>query len=721
MLAPSLDPHISNRLVFISQYENAGRPWAWLFRLFDLVGASLLGTAVYVIAKRSKPVNREQWAILILLSIIATGSFIDELFPSSCHLLSSACLVPNHASQTVHLWESIVTAGALVALNIIWVIRKAAWTWVILAVQFAFITIVVADQAGHHLGTTLIQFIYEVLTILWLANLVPNLLPKKPYVHSQVSRWVVRAFGTWLFFSGVVAIAGAILHIRQTSHIMDIYFGGSTGWLAEHGVAIGIVLMYISRHVWRGEYRAWQLSSILLWFEALKYAVLTPDVPLVLLFGLTAVLLFSLRGSFDRWTSIGALASRLKQFMAVAAVTVAVLLLSTAAIRARHQTFGEFKAHPSSFTRHLFLIDIDTSSGPLRYHLVDQALNVAGVTLLLTLLVALFRPNRPPLPRAVRRDRQLLLEKLKQSSNSSEDYFKYWPATKNYWWSSDHTAIAAYRVVGNVAFALADPVAPNLGSRKEAIKDFLAYCRQNGWLACFLMVDSSRQSIYSQAGYKLFRIGASAVVDISEFQAETTKNKWWRWVKNKAARQDWRYELACPPHSRQLMSELRGVSKTWLNTSGHQERGFALGYFDERYLQECRLHLLRDSHRLIAFANELPVYNNLSTATIDLMRFLPEANHAMPVLLALAIEQLGSEGKTQFDLGYVPLAAPDAKLQQVISAFGQILMSEAVSAKGLERFKNKFSPDWASNYLAFDGDWIDLIHVSRHLNDLLNP
>jgi phosphatidylglycerol lysyltransferase len=170
------------------------------------------------------------------------------------------------------------------------------------------------------------------------------------------------------------------------------------------------------------------------------------------------------------------------------------------------------------------------------------------------------------------------------------------------------------------------------------------------------------------------------------------------------------------------VADLHRVSNAWLKRQNHKERGFALGYFDRSYLQQCRLHLLRHNGRVIAFANELPTYNNLPTATIDLMRFLPDYNHAMPTLLAHTIQQLHEEGaKQKFDLGFVPLASPSGRGEQLVKVVGQLLISEVVSAQGLEQFKNKFAPEWTDNYIAFDGDWIDLINVTRQLDSLLKP
>jgi phosphatidylglycerol lysyltransferase len=369
------------------------------------------------------------------------------------------------------------------------------------------------------------------------------------------------------------------------------------------------------------------------------------------------------------------------------------------------------------------LFDIVNDLGPLPRRLLGQVLNVAGLALLFTVLVSLFKPQKPLLKPDNEHERQRLQRLLAAGSNSTEDFFKYWPQPKTYWHDAGDRAMVAYRVIGNVAFALADPVAATEQDRARAVQEFMAYCRSHGWLTCFIMIGEDSHDCYKQAGYKLLRIGASAQVDVASFATQTSRNKWWRWVLNKARKQGWNYELARAPHSPSLMADLHRVSDAWLQRQHHVERGFALGYFDESYLQHCRLHLLRDENgELIAFTNELPVYNSLPVATIDLMRFLPDHGHAMPALLAHTIQQLHEEGgKQTFDLGFVPLASPAARTEQLVRQLGQFLLSEAVSAQGLEQFKNKFEPAWANNYMAFDGDWIDLVHVSRQLDSLLEP
>lgn len=723
LFGPSLNRHLSTTGTFISQYEDPGQPWSWLYRACDIAAALLLGLAVWVIARRSRGTVLPRFvkASLLLLGIIAAGSFIDDAFPSHCSG-GFLCFVPSEISRIVHAGESVATTCALIALNALWAWRKLPWARTVLFVQLLWSGVFIVGQVGSGAGNSLVQFGYQIVVTLWVASLVPILAQARPFpVRDSRLRAVTHVIAAWVFFGGFFAVVNSIRNIREISHLGEVYFGNNTAWLSQHGVAVGIILMYISRHLWRGEYRAWQLTSLLLWLETIKYATITPDGEMVALYGLTAAALFVLRGVFDRVSSVEELQDRLKKLAYVGIAFVAALLAGIVAYRLKHhQDIDTIKINLGQFIRHFFLFDVVNDLGPLSRRLLGQVLNVAGVVLLLAIVVSLFRPRKPLLRPAGEYDRRQVLNMLRHHSNSSEDYFKYWPA-KSYWWDAARDAAVAYRVVGNVAFALADPVAAP-GTRRRALEQFLRYCRQNGWRACFLMVDNDRQAAYKDAGYKLFRIGASAVVDINEFTSETARNKWWRWVLNKSKKQGWEYGLASPPHSSALLAELRSVSAEWMERQHHVERGFALGYFDESYLQSCRLHLLRESGSLIAFANELPTFNSVPTATIDLMRFLPDRNHAMPALLARTIQQLAEEGtKQKFDLGFVPLASPSARTEQVIQRLGQLLMSETVSSQGLEQFKNKFAPHWQDNYIAFDGDWIDLIHISRQLDSLLEP
>jgi phosphatidylglycerol lysyltransferase len=160
------------------------------------------------------------------------------------------------------------------------------------------------------------------------------------------------------------------------------------------------------------------------------------------------------------------------------------------------------------------------------------------------------------------------------------------------------------------------------------------------------------------------------------------------------------------------------ASDTWLDRAGHSEQGFALGYFDETYLQHCSLHLLRNADgALLAFCNELPVYGKVTQKTVDLIRFLPDVDGAMPVLIMHLITRLYQSGAaTTFDLGFVPLA----KVDSTIATLARRLTQSRFSAAGLEQFKGKFRPQWQTNYTAYDGERTDIVDLAIVLANLEN-
>jgi phosphatidylglycerol lysyltransferase len=212
------------------------------------------------------------------------------------------------------------------------------------------------------------------------------------------------------------------------------------------------------------------------------------------------------------------------------------------------------------------------------------------------------------------------------------------------------------------------------------------------------------------------QIGASALVNINDFISKTYEEKWWRWKRNRAIKQGYIYETSNPPHASAFLSELHRLSNNWLTTSNHQEQGFALGYFDKAYLQQCKIHYLKNQDgELVAFANQLPIFNNLNACTVDLMRYRADATDTMPYLLANIIKACGNENAQYFDLGFVPYAETKGSLL----AIAQTLSSSRFSAKGLRQFKNKFKPEWQKVYLVHDGDLIDLGVIALQIESVM--
>ena len=234
LLGPALNPQLSAHTTFISQYEDPGHAWSWLYRLCDVLAAVLLGLAVYVIARRRKDSSKIIGASLILLAVIAAGSFIDDAFPSACHG-GALCLVPQEFSRYVHMGESVVTAGALIALNAVWAYRRLPWARTVLAVQLLWAAAFIGNQLSGRPDIGLLQFSYQTVAALWVAALVPYLAGRPaPAGRSPRSRRIVHLIAAWVFAGGFVAVASSIGNLKEISEHSAAYFGDNTAWLSQH-------------------------------------------------------------------------------------------------------------------------------------------------------------------------------------------------------------------------------------------------------------------------------------------------------------------------------------------------------------------------------------------------------------------------------------------------------------------------------------------------------
>lgn len=713
--APYLNDILSSRLALISQYELPGQPYAWLFRLCDIAAAGLLLVAAYASLK-----NRAKRRIALLLCMIAAGLFVDPIFTTTCRVTHDTCHEYVSATFVVHAVESILTAlGILVIAVYDSIHRKRLASTAFVVFQVLYGLLFVSQLATRWQFNTASQVVYQGLVVVWLAWFVRDFLYTPGGAPQRGAGGAVtrRVFAAWAFANGLFALLASFSHLKLLGALQGLYFANDTAWLAQHGVIVGVVLLYLSRHLARGEQRARQLFLVMAGIEAVKYSVIVPSPLLLLAYLLTFAALFAARDSFDRgrmpvtWSIRRKDALFLLGSLAVAGLVVAGVLYGT------HHN-AEVAARSLD---HFFDYTLRTKVYPrnhLQSVLLAHTLSVGIMAAVAAVLWVLFRPSARPQPAAQEgaAEHARASQLVTAYAQSPEDFFKLWPTDKAFFFGGTKGCVA-YKPQGPVAFALADPVAPAVAARKALVAQFLAWCRTHRLRACFLPIEESSLRLYQAAGIAHKQIGASATVDMGKFLAVTAHNKWWRWQRNRAAKSGYQYAVSQPPHAPDFLVQLQQVSDQWLGLEGRTERGFALGYFDQTYLDTCVVHYLTDeTGRLVAFANQVPTFARQTTATIDLMRHLPEANNATSYLLFRTIEAVAAEGTYRyFDLGFVPFAVTRGPLVRM----AQALAAGRFSAKGLEQFKNKFGPTWRPIYVAYDGDLADLAVMAIHLEEAM--
>jgi phosphatidylglycerol lysyltransferase len=304
---------------------------------------------------------------------------------------------------------------------------------------------------------------------------------------------------------------------------------------------------------------------------------------------------------------------------------------------------------------------------------------------------------------------------------SSEDYFKFFPTDKSYYFGQTVEGMVAYGVHKNICVALADPIAATPTDRQALLDEFLAFGQTYGWTVAFLGVEESSLPLYASSVLHQLKIGEAARIDLTKFN-ELRRHKNHRNIINRFSKAGFTTELTTLHHHPSLMRELQMVSDAWLNQGNRTERQFAMGYFDTHYLQQSQLFLVRDTDsKLVAFANLQPNFSNHRRASIDLMRLHPGApTNTMDFLFLSLMEQLSANGWLEFDLGLAPLsglAKGDVSERSLHLLFQ--LANRWFAFKGLRRFKDKFHPDWQPIYLIHSGPRSNIAAIGLAINELM--
>jgi lysylphosphatidylglycerol synthetase-like protein (DUF2156 family) len=705
LFAPGL--HEQGALQLISRYEAFGQPYSVVFRSFDLAASVLLALGAWYLIGRTHKLYR------ILLLAIAVLSMIDAIFASS-----SASSGWQSVSASIHGVESTISVGAVAFLAVVDIFKRRStitiW-FVVLQLTCAAIALFSLNERSI---LTFLQYIYQISTVSWLAWMMQSFVAK-PRMSDTLRRQLVQLFGYLTASFGVLFILAAILPIQHAGRFFH-GFEHDYSFIGQNSVIAGVVMLYLARHVAQGQRRAALVIGGLLGLQLVMYSIVRPSPSLLLLSLLAYGLLWYSYPAFSRNIKPLKLGERLADIaIVVAGISVAIgLFFAVVQLTGRQAQVdrvfdrAENTRPARNIRHHLPHHDIDIEPHARHLRRVVGSLTVATI---LIILWSLFRPASFAARKSDADEQAKVRAILDRFSTSSEDYFKLWPEDKQYFFNKAETAFIAYKVSGSIAFALADPVG-SPQSRKSLIKAFRTHCHEYGLSVCFLMVNEASKTTY-QPDFKIMKIGSSAVIDVQQFADATVRSKWWRWQANRSRKAGCTYEYSEVPHTASLLTETADLSDHWMQRAGHSEQSFALGYYDIDYLQQCNLHLLRDSQgALIAFANQLPTFHDNKQATVDLIRFNPETDGAMPTLIMHLILRLAETGRwDRFDLGFVPLAKVDTPIARLARTLG----SSRFSAAGLEQFKGKFKPDWQPNYVAYEGDIIELGTMIAQLENVL--
>lgn len=251
---------------------------------------------------------------------------------------------------------------------------------------------------------------------------------------------------------------------------------------------------------------------------------------------------------------------------------------------------------------------------------------------------------------------------------------------------------------------LGDPLGPE-NKIEAGIEEFQQFADRFAMPIIFYQVSPSYLPIYHENGYRFFKLGEDALVDLADFSLTGRKKSGLRSARNRLAKEGIYFKIVHPPFSKPFLEELRQVSDMWLGDK--REKGFSLGWFDEGYLQLAPIGVLKNgSGRAIAFASFMPCYSGRKVISVDLTRHILDVpNGAMDVLFIHLLEWAKTEGYEQFNLGMAPFSSvgknKKALREERIARLAFQYGNYWYGFQGLRRYKDKFSPRWQPRYLAY--------------------
>jgi len=342
------------------------------------------------------------------------------------------------------------------------------------------------------------------------------------------------------------------------------------------------------------------------------------------------------------------------------------------------------------------------------YHLDESRFLRAALGTLLALLAllgwSLFLLPRPPL--RLPDDNELAAARafLERHGGNSVSHLLFL-GDKSLFYSADGRVLIQYGHIGNRLVALGDPCGDE-ARFEAALAEFRAFADRHNLVPVFYQISDRHLGLYHELGFSLFKLGETALVPVGPFTLAGKRNESLRHSVGKAKKAGATLDVLQHPLSDETWQALAAISAAWLAEKSAAEKGFSLGRFDRRYLEQAPIAAVRHDGRIIAFASLMPRYGGTGSLGIDLMRQLPGGpTGVMDLLFAELIEYARAQGYHYLELGMAPLAGVGesrySKSQERLARLAYEYGNRFYNYKGLRSFKDKYHPEWRSSYLAY--------------------
>lgn len=297
---------------------------------------------------------------------------------------------------------------------------------------------------------------------------------------------------------------------------------------------------------------------------------------------------------------------------------------------------------------------------------------------------------------------------------------------KRFFMSGNCPGAIMYAAAGAFWIAMGDPIGRDKCAR-DLIWHFCEEADRRGAKPVFYEAGERWLDVYRDNGLRILPIGEEARVDLTALPEELSGGAWkgLRAIRRRVSGEGWGFYILEGDDLRAAMPRLRVISDEWLRSVRGSEKGFSLGFFDERYLAHFPVAVVKMGADISAFCNlrmGAAPEEGPREISVDLMRHASQAPEgAMSFLFLEAMLWAKSLGFGCFSLGMSPLSNmnPDGSLWERAGGFLYRHGEKLYNFRGVRGYKEKFHPEWVPRYLVHPGA-VNLPLLLTHLAHLIS-
>ena len=215
------------------------------------------------------------------------------------------------------------------------------------------------------------------------------------------------------------------------------------------------------------------------------------------------------------------------------------------------------------------------------------------------------------------------VERLVQLSSHANAALAYL-GDKEFTVSADGSCGLMHADQGNSRIVMGDPLGDS-DTADDLLWSFVEQARNEGVRPVFYQISVAEMPRLVDMGFKLFKLGEKACVDLRTFTIEGSGMRKLRQARSRFERAGLAFAIWDRAEVAERLETLRAISNVWLDEHRFGEKGFPLGRFDDDYIRRFPCGVaLDESGKAITFINILATANH-EELSVDLMRHLPDS------------------------------------------------------------------------------------------------